>query len=518
MTSAAASADERRGCSARSGRLLKPALSYIGRFLTAMQEGLWDPKTNPDGWIPLVVAENKLNNAEVLARLQEGSKDAPEWVMNYGSMRGVPQLQAAMARLLERFLLPGFTVDPSKLCISAGCTAIIDNLIYALCDEGDGVLIPAPYYPAFDNDLQAKCCVHPLPFYLSEEAAADGLPIRQQLDAAVEDARGFGVPVKALLITNPNNPLGTIYSDETIKEAIAWCLDNRVHYISDEVYALSVFKEHARFTSALLLAQQLVGTPSAAAASNSNDGPADGAADGSEVGASTSPAAVAAAEADGDAAAASVAGLSLADGSNSTSTSGGGSGGGSYTQRQVNDYVHMVYGLSKDWCASGLRVGMLYSRNTRLQKALDNISAFSTISNFLQWGLIQMLSDHEWAAGFLQRNQRSLEASYDALAGALEAEGIPFTPAVSGMFVWVDLRRWLAEPTWEAEEEFWRNVCDRCKVILTPGKDCHAAEPGFFRLCFAWMPPKALPEAVRRIKLLMGSGASGAGSSECSVQ
>jgi len=56
------------------------------------------------------------------------------------------------------------------------------------------------------------------------------------------------------------------------------------------------------------------------------------------------------------------------------------------------------------------------------------------------------------------------------------------------------------------------------QVILTPGKDCHAAEPGFFRLCFAWMPPKALPEAVRRIKLLMGGGANGGGSSECSVQ
>ena len=43
---------------------------------------------------------------------------------------------------------------------------------------------------------QAKCCVHPLPFYLSEEAAAGGLSIRQQLDAAVQDAASFGVPVK----------------------------------------------------------------------------------------------------------------------------------------------------------------------------------------------------------------------------------------------------------------------------------------------------------------------------------
>lgn len=33
------------------------------------------------------------------------------------------------------------------------CSAILDNLFYIICDEGEGVLIPAPYYPAFDNDL-----------------------------------------------------------------------------------------------------------------------------------------------------------------------------------------------------------------------------------------------------------------------------------------------------------------------------------------------------------------------------
>lgn len=53
-----------------------------------------------------------------------------------------------------------------------------------------------PYYPAFDTDLAAKCCVHPLPCYLSEQAADEGLPIRAQLDAAAADAASFGVPVK----------------------------------------------------------------------------------------------------------------------------------------------------------------------------------------------------------------------------------------------------------------------------------------------------------------------------------
>ncbi len=36
------------------------------------------------------------------------------------SMKGIPQLQAAMARLMERFFLPGHTVDPQHVCISSG--------------------------------------------------------------------------------------------------------------------------------------------------------------------------------------------------------------------------------------------------------------------------------------------------------------------------------------------------------------------------------------------------------------
>ena len=91
---------------------------------------------------------------------------------------------------------------------------------------------------------------------------------------------------------------------------------------SDEIYALSVFKQQARFNSAILLAQQLVPAAGAAAA------------------------AAAAAE----------------------PTNGSSSGSGRYSQEAVDTYVHMVYGLSKDWCGSGLRVGLLYSRNQRLQQ------------------------------------------------------------------------------------------------------------------------------------------------------
>ena len=36
--------------------------------------------------------------------------------------------------------------------------------------------------------------------------------------------------------------------------------------------------------------------------------------------------------------------------------------------------------------------------------------------------------------------------------------------------------------------------------VCTIGENCHAHEPGFFRLCWAWVPAEALPEAVRRMR------------------
>ena len=122
-------------------------------------------------------------------------------------------------------------------------------------------------------------------------------------------------------------------------------------------------------------------------------------------------------------------------------------------------------------------------------------------------------------------------------------------PAVAGMFVWIDLRcasrtccqlstvdvtchststslhkyfthmpccpscrsRWLPESTWEAERAFWDRVCQEGKIILTPGHDCHAPKPGFFRLCFAWMPPEALAVAMGRLqRVLAGMVTDGA--------
>lgn len=256
--------------------------------------------TNPKGWIPLVVAENKLGNQLVLDRMSQVTS-FPAWVMNYGGMKGSPALQMALAELMQRTFVPKPTLDPQNVCILAGCSGILDHLFFCLADAAESILIPAPYYPAFDNDLEATSSLIPLAFYLNEEE-----DIVAQLDCAAGAANHAGQPVRALLITNPNNPLGIIYKTETVRTMVRWCLENKIHYVSDEIYALSVYKDsiengNKSFVSALTIAHELVES-------------------------------------------------------------------GNFEQIDVDMFVHLIYGMSKDWCASGLRVGLLYSKNAKLQQ------------------------------------------------------------------------------------------------------------------------------------------------------
>lgn len=147
---------------------------------------------------------------------------------------------------------PAGTVNPDDLCISAGCGAILDNLFMTITSPGDGVLIPAPYYPAFDNDLRVRNGARALPV---SGDRADTLPNPSQLDAAVAKAAAEGCRVRALLLTNPSNPLGVVFTPAELTAAMEWAFDKGLHVVVDEVYASSVFDAQPAvpFVSALAM-------------------------------------------------------------------------------------------------------------------------------------------------------------------------------------------------------------------------------------------------------------------------
>jgi aspartate/methionine/tyrosine aminotransferase len=63
-----------------------------------------------------------------------------------------------MAEHLCRVLTPDnpYAFDPDCVVVGAGCNAVLENLMLCLTSPGDGVLVPAPYYAAFEFDLGAR--------------------------------------------------------------------------------------------------------------------------------------------------------------------------------------------------------------------------------------------------------------------------------------------------------------------------------------------------------------------------
>lgn len=82
------------------------------------------------------------------------SKQMPAWVSDYADMKGHCELRYATSKMMERTWVK-VPVDHHCLAIQAGASAILNQLSWTLCEEGDSMLTPIPMYPAFPNDFKA---------------------------------------------------------------------------------------------------------------------------------------------------------------------------------------------------------------------------------------------------------------------------------------------------------------------------------------------------------------------------
>jgi len=236
--------------SQRARRLIEspPMAAYILEHFARLELG-WDPTTRPDGYIPLCVAENKRRTTALLAALAK-YRDVPARVLGYDAMTGNVEFREHLAAFMGRTFL-GRSFAAENLAVVAGAGSVLELLFHAIADEGEGVLVPTPSYAGFWADLETR---DGLTIVRVDCASTDGFALTtQRLDAALATA---GRPVRALLFTNPDNPLGRVASRETLLEILRWADDRGIHVVFDEIYALSVFGP-APFVSAASLRPSL---------------------------------------------------------------------------------------------------------------------------------------------------------------------------------------------------------------------------------------------------------------------
>ncbi len=174
-------------------------------------------------------------------------------------------------------------------------------------------------------------------------------------------------------------------------------------------------------------------------------------------------------------------------------------------EKYKSDYLHHWYSLSKDFGISGFRVGVVYTHNVEFIKAYGNLNVGHTVSNHTQWMMAELLQDETFIDQYIADNQHLLTQSYVAIIKLLKRFNLPYAPARGGLFIWIDLSQYLAEPSEEADLELWLDIYKKTGVLLTPGNGFGHQTFGKYRLVYPYVKLEDLSVALVRLESYFSS-------------
>ena len=162
--------------------------------------------------------------------------DAPDVIMRdmiaalptsqgYSTSKGIIPARRAIVTRYELEDFPSF--DVNDVYLGNGVSELISMVTQALLDDGDEVLIPAPDYPLWTaaTSLAGGTPVH----YLCDE--------EDDWNPSIEDIRAkVTEKTKAIVVINPNNPTGAVYSRETLQKIVDVAREYNLLILADEIY------------------------------------------------------------------------------------------------------------------------------------------------------------------------------------------------------------------------------------------------------------------------------------------
>jgi aspartate aminotransferase len=143
----------------------------------------------------------------------------------YTPSSGIPELRQAIAAKFQRD--NGLNYKPSQIIVSCGGKHSCYNTVIATCQDGDEVIIPAPYWLSYP-EMVKLAGANPVIIPTTDETEFKLTP---------DQLRGAITPKTRLLILNsPSNPTGSVYTPEEIKALGDICVERGVLIMSDEIY------------------------------------------------------------------------------------------------------------------------------------------------------------------------------------------------------------------------------------------------------------------------------------------
>jgi len=162
-------------------------------------------------------------------------KDAAVDALNKGFTKytpsaGIPALKKAIAEKFQRD--NGLTYSANQIIVSCGGKHSLYNVFQALCQEGDEVIIPAPYWVSYPEQARLAGAE---PVIINTTDANGFAPTVEQIKAAITPR------TKIFVLNSPSNPTGAMWPRETIEALAALAVEKNFYVISDEIYEKIVY-------------------------------------------------------------------------------------------------------------------------------------------------------------------------------------------------------------------------------------------------------------------------------------
>ncbi len=157
----------------------------------------------------------------------------------YTPAAGTLELKEAICRKLKAD--NGLEYGPAQVVVSNGAKHSLFNVLAALLNPGDEVLIPVPYWVSNPELVKLN----------------DGIPVavgtkrENGFKASAEDLENYRTGrTKALMLNSPCNPTGQVYSEEELRAIANYCIEHNIYVIADEIYEKLIYDDARHYSIA----------------------------------------------------------------------------------------------------------------------------------------------------------------------------------------------------------------------------------------------------------------------------
>lgn len=158
----------------------------------------------------------------------------------YTASSGIPELKKAIC---EKFLQQNsLEYKPEQIIVSCGAKHSLYNILQVICDEGDEVIIPSPYWVSYPEMVRLAGGV---PVILNTKQSDEFKVKREDLKKAITKR------TVAFILNSPSNPAGSVYDKAELENIAEVLIDKKIAVISDEIYEKLIYdnEKHVSFAS-----------------------------------------------------------------------------------------------------------------------------------------------------------------------------------------------------------------------------------------------------------------------------